>query len=197
MAIDSSSQFLQLGLLRGEEFSSLCNDNERSHSEIIISQIEKLFAKNNISYDDLTHIALISGPGSFTGLRAAISTAKAIGFAKNIPLLAIPTLLALSLEIKEKNDFYILLDAKREEYYCQKFSSPAKALSKETLIKKSEIPKGNNVFFPKKINIELLARFSKNLAPKDFPPKPNYVRKADAKKQVKNIIPLQNKKGQK
>ncbi len=190
LAIDSSAPLLQLGLLINGKFSSLSKEGKNGHGEIIFANINSLLRQNNISYDDLTNIAVIVGPGSFTGLRCGLSAALSIGFAKNIKIVGIPTLLALSLTQKNKQNFSILLDARRNQAYCQRFFAPAKPAEKEKLIEISLAKKLPNILTPKKINIEHLSRFALNLDNKNYPPIPNYVRPADAKKQTKHIIKL-------
>ena len=188
LAIDSSGAQLQLALINDKKTISFCEDVSRGYSEIIFDRIATLFSDNKVTYDNLTRIAVITGPGSFTGLRSGIAAARAIAFAKHIEIIGVPTLLALSLNIKSQQAFSIIKDARRNEIYCQDFLSPAKPKNEVAILAKQDAPKGDNVFAPDIIDIEKVALFASNANPNEFPAFPNYVRSADAKPQTKNII---------
>lgn len=88
------------------------------HSEKIISLIDDVL-KGNDSFD---RIAISIGPGSFTGLRVGLSTAKGLSYASKKPIIPVPTLKALSYNLilyeKVKNVYVLpLLDARRDEFY--------------------------------------------------------------------------------
>ena len=98
-----------------------------SHAEKLHGYIEEVLSFGNISKENLDAIAVSKGPGSYTGLRIGVSAAKGLCFALEIPLLSIPTLQSLSLQIEEKETYVIpLLDARRMEVYSAVFSSEEK-----------------------------------------------------------------------
>ena len=74
---------------------------------------------------DVDAFAVAKGPGSYTGLRIAVSTAKGLCFALEKPLIAVNTLEALALQVSgfysENHLFCPLLDARRMEVYCALF----------------------------------------------------------------------------
>ncbi len=94
---------------------------ERSAAERLTLLIEKLIKESDYKLADLKAIAVSMGPGSYTGLRIGVSTAKGLCFGLNIPLIAINSLDAI-IE-KSKNDFngYVcaMLDARRMEVYTK------------------------------------------------------------------------------
>jgi tRNA threonylcarbamoyladenosine biosynthesis protein TsaB len=63
-------------------------------------------------------IAVVSGPGSFTGIRAGLAAAKGLCEAWNVPLLAISRLELLATAVESEGEVVALLDAGRGEYYC-------------------------------------------------------------------------------
>lgn len=65
---------------------------EQSHSRQLPPAIQGAFQKSGFAAADLTHIAVGIGPGSFTGLRVALATAKGLGISLGIPIMAIPSL---------------------------------------------------------------------------------------------------------
>lgn len=69
----------------------------KTHSEMLLPHIELLLQLAQVKKSDLCAVAVSLGPGSFTGLRIGLATAKALAYALRIPLLGIPTLEALAL----------------------------------------------------------------------------------------------------
>lgn len=57
-------------------------------AESLNAKIEEILNKSSISYKDLDAIAVYKGPGSFTGLRIGMSTANAIAYSQDIPIIA-------------------------------------------------------------------------------------------------------------
>lgn len=101
-----------------------------SHAAHLTVLIEQLFKENNINPgDDLDAVAVSSGPGSYTGLRIGVSTAKGICYASNTPLIAIDSMHILaSPVVKQEWDesklallFCPLMDARRMEVYTALF----------------------------------------------------------------------------
>ncbi len=65
---------------------------EMNHLKDLIPMIDELLRETGIAKKQLTHIAASVGPGSFTGIRIGVSTARALGQALGLPLIAVPTL---------------------------------------------------------------------------------------------------------
>ena len=89
-----------------------------SHAEKLHVFIEELLAENNLQFSDLNAVAVSQGPGSYTGLRIGVSSAKGFCYALNIPLIAIDTLLLLAKQITVDNGIIIpMIDARRMEVF--------------------------------------------------------------------------------
>ncbi len=97
-----------------------------NHTALLVPSIEALMTRLGIRMDELGAVAVSSGPGSYTGLRVGGSTGKGIAYGLKIPLVQVPTLLALALAGAEKHPdaSYVLpmLDARRNEVYTALFS---------------------------------------------------------------------------
>jgi len=96
------------------------------HTAKLTLQIEEALNKVLLTFEDLSAIALSSGPGSYTGLRVGSSTAKGICFARNIPLISLDSLKGLSYvghEIVPNANNYVIsmIDARRDEVYAAVF----------------------------------------------------------------------------
>jgi tRNA threonylcarbamoyladenosine biosynthesis protein TsaB len=107
--------------------------NQRNvHAEVITVFIEEVFKSANKSYADLNAIAVSSGPGSYTGLRIGVSTAKGLCFGLDKPLIAVETLQAMADGMAEQVGDDVLLcpmiDARRMEVYTALFDSKGNRL---------------------------------------------------------------------
>lgn len=90
------------------------------HSSALTGLIKDVVEASGISMQRLSAIAISNGPGSYTGLRVGASTAKAMCYALDIPIIAVPTLEALGMEAGAKPDNVVIstLDARRMEVYA-------------------------------------------------------------------------------
>ena len=89
-----------------------------SHAEKLHVFIEELLAENNLKFSDLNAIAVSQGPGSYTGLRIGVSSAKGFCYALNIPLIAVDTLQLLAKQIQIEEGIIIpMIDARRMEVF--------------------------------------------------------------------------------
>lgn len=89
-----------------------------SHAEKLHVFIEELLTENNLKFSDLSAIAVSQGPGSYTGLRIGVSSAKGFCYALNIPLIAIDTLQLLAKQIQIEEGIIIsMIDARRMEVF--------------------------------------------------------------------------------
>ena len=90
------------------------------HGESLTLFIEEVFRTANLKIENLAAVSISSGPGSYTGLRIGVSTAKGLCFALQIPLIQIPTLASLTQlcrnEVPRQN-LLAALDARRMEVY--------------------------------------------------------------------------------
>ena len=95
-----------------------------SHSEKLLKFISKLFSDARLSLSDIDAIAVSMGPGSYTGLRIGVSTAKGLCYGLDIPLISISTLKSMSfgMALEIKADLYCpMIDARRMEVYSAFF----------------------------------------------------------------------------
>ncbi len=99
------------------------------HAEKITVFIDEILNAVGKSYTDLDAIAVSSGPGSYTGLRIGVSTAKGLSFAMDKPLIAIETLAAMADGFKFLNGAIVadnvllspMIDARRMEVFTAVF----------------------------------------------------------------------------
>ena len=101
------------------------------HSERITNFIREVMEQVGVDYPQLDAVAVSKGPGSYTGLRIGVSTAKGVCYAAGLPLMAIDTLHAMAYGMRERlgteirpDDLFIpMIDARRMEVYCAVFDA--------------------------------------------------------------------------
>jgi len=98
--------------------------------------IDRLFASTGLDRSRLDAVAVAAGPGSYTGLRIGVATAKGICFALGIPLVAVDTLYLMAVQCKNQfpdldpNGWLCpMLDARRMEVYCTLLDSAMATVS--------------------------------------------------------------------
>lgn len=104
---------------------------QNAHSEKITIFIDEILNEAGIKHSQLDAVAVSKGPGSYTGLRIGVSTAKGICYAAELPLMAIDTLHAMAYGMLEKlgaeiqvGDLLVpMIDARRMEVYCAVFDT--------------------------------------------------------------------------
>jgi tRNA threonylcarbamoyl adenosine modification protein YeaZ len=188
LAIDTAAPRLQLALLVDDRADVLVEDMAQGQAERIFPAIDELLARNGLAYKDLTRIAVTTGPGSFTGLRIGLSGARGLGLALGIPVIGIPSLLAVSLTA-QCDPVAVLLDARRDEAYFQLFSGPGIPVGEPQLLPMDEarrrMPPATAAITSPLVDIAALARFAATADPASYLPEAAYVRDADAKPQEK------------
>ena len=93
--IDTADKYLSVGLSKDNTIvDSISYECWQRQSEFLISELDKLMKRNNVTRNDIGAVVASKGPGSYTGIRIALTVAKVMAFALNIPLY-----LASSLEV--------------------------------------------------------------------------------------------------
>jgi tRNA threonylcarbamoyladenosine biosynthesis protein TsaB len=115
----------------------------RQASETVLSAVHRLLRETG-SAGRVNHVAVSSGPGSFTGLRVGLAAAKGFCFGWRIPIVPVPTLHALASRFPlEGTTVCPVLDARKKEVYAALFrweGGACRRLSRDTAIPPDEIP---------------------------------------------------------
>lgn len=128
LSIETSTSVCSIAITDGEDVVvSQKLFLEKSHSNLLTVIIEDALKQCRLKLGDLQAIAVSKGPGSYTGLRIGVSTAKGLCYAMGKPLISVPTLKAMAHEVNIHNtEGYLLtsmLDARRMEIYTSTFDS--------------------------------------------------------------------------
>jgi tRNA threonylcarbamoyladenosine biosynthesis protein TsaB len=130
LQIETATTSCSIALASGGKVLAFKEIDERNiHAEVITVYIDELMTQTNGTYQGLDAIAVSCGPGSYTGLRIGVSTAKGLCFALDKPLISVDTLAAMAKGVATDNavDNDVLLcpmiDARRMEVYTGVFTS--------------------------------------------------------------------------
>lgn len=111
---------------------NLC-ESPQTFSETLMPQVEEVIRVAG-TFDKLDAVAVSIGPGSFTGLRIGLATAKALAYAWGIKIIGVPTLQAMSYNFPSLK-VMPLIDAQKNRAYCQLFKdcSPLNELAVKSI----------------------------------------------------------------
>jgi len=119
IAIETATMVGSIAIIDAARVISEITLNARAtHSERLMAAIDRLLGDSGLAIDDMDGVAVSIGPGSFTGLRIGLSAAKGLSYASGKPLIGIPTLDALALNMTFSS--YLICpiqDARKGEVY--------------------------------------------------------------------------------
>jgi len=137
LLIETATSACSIGLIVGEKLVAQRESfDQRSHAGQITSFIDEVMKQCQLPFSQLDALAVSKGPGSYTGLRIGVSTAKGICYATDKPLISIGTLTAMAQGIaSQKADLFAegdllcpMIDARRMEVYAAVFDLAGKKL---------------------------------------------------------------------
>jgi len=100
LLLDTSNTYLSIGLAKDHKVvDSIAYEAWQKQSEFLIQELDAILNRNNIGREDIDTVISAKGPGSYTGVRIALTVAKVIAFALNVPLY-----LVSSLEVLKDKD---------------------------------------------------------------------------------------------
>ena len=136
LCIETSSPICSVALGRGAVcVDESISDEPNGHSRLLTVMVDEIMRKNGVSFQDLDAVVVSSGPGSYTGLRIGMSTAKGLCYASEKPLIAISTFESMVESflkgngVESEDTLVPMIDARRMEVYTQVFDSSGKALA--------------------------------------------------------------------
>lgn len=122
LGIDTSTRCCTIAITRGtheqgEVLAEISLSSSVTHSRRIITLVDRIFSETELSWDDINGIAIGLGPGSFTGLRIGMATAKGFAAATGKKLLGVSTLTALAACCGSQKRICAVIDARKKEVY--------------------------------------------------------------------------------
>lgn len=133
LAIDTSSHLLSVALAEDTNILiSHATYMERGQGEALIPLIQRLCDEANCPIETVQQVIATVGPGSFTGVRIALATARGIGLSLNIPVIGITNFDALTMP-EMPYPLCVALDTKRGDCYTQVFQNDQEATEPKIL----------------------------------------------------------------
>lgn len=139
LGIETATKICSVSLgINGEVKALKETDIENSHSAMLTVFIDEMLKEHNIAFNSLDAVGVSMGPGSYTGLRIGVSTAKGLCYALNKPLIAVSTLQSMAWGAAHSNDmqrvnagdlFCPMIDARRMEVYTALYDEEASAIT--------------------------------------------------------------------
>ncbi len=119
LALDTTGLAASVAIVDEEKTVAEFTTNfKKTHSETIMPMVDNIFSITGMELSEMDAIACSSGPGSFTGLRIGIATAKGLAFGANLRLVPVPTLDAIAYNVFKSGDLVVpLMDARRNQAY--------------------------------------------------------------------------------
>ncbi len=134
LALESSATAASVALCEGERLiAHSFRDTGLTHSQTLLPMTEELLAHCGLSVSDLDLIAVAAGPGSFTGLRIGVATAKGLAWAAELPCAGCSTLEAMAWNLAGfEGELCCAMDARRHQIYNARFRVEDGRLSRLT-----------------------------------------------------------------
>lgn len=137
LLIETSTALCSVALIENNAITSYRESSQnKAHASLTAVFVQEILEERHISANDLNAVCVSMGPGSYTGLRVGVSTAKGLCFGANKPLLAVGTLdtlvwQAISENLLPENCKYIvpMIDARRMEVYTAVFTADGKQVT--------------------------------------------------------------------
>jgi tRNA threonylcarbamoyladenosine biosynthesis protein TsaB len=119
--IDTAVQTASVCLsIEGKSVGFTINPSQKEHAEWLHTAIFELLQKQGYSLNNLKAIAVSAGPGSYTGLRVGMATAKGLCYALQLPLITVNTLQMMAVAAQDEPTELVcpMIDARRMEVFA-------------------------------------------------------------------------------
>ena len=144
LAFDTTAGSCSVALLKDSGFIKVFSEKmDFGQSEVLLPTIQNILTEQNLQFSDLGLIVVCDGPGSFTGVRASISAARAFNLAcPHIPVAGVSAFDACLMdlqgdELAAKN--LVIIETKREDFYFQIFDEHGHKITEPSAGRKEQI----------------------------------------------------------
>ena len=188
LALDTTGPDCSCALVRDGAVLALRSERiGRGHAERLAPMVEEVLAEAGCSPADIDRVAVCTGPGSFTGLRVALSFAKGFALPRDLPVVGINTLEIEAEGLRRQGDALVgvMRDIRRGEIMFALYShgkplDPPRAM---TMAEAEELANEcqAGIYEVETVDVALLGDLAATLDPADYPPDAFYSRGPDAK----------------
>ncbi|AWF82101.1 tRNA (adenosine(37)-N6)-threonylcarbamoyltransferase complex dimerization subunit type 1 TsaB [Microbulbifer sp. A4B17] len=147
LALDTTSGACSVALISDDQLIERFVQAERDHTRRLLPMVDEVLAEADMKLADLDALAVSQGPGSFTGLRIAISSVQGLAYASDLPVVPVSSLAALALGARRSHPEWgqypivAMLDARMQQVYWGVYStnSPSESLIPEAVQNPEEV----------------------------------------------------------
>jgi len=144
LTIQTASPAGSVALSKGDYLLAELNlDSRKTPTEWLLAAIDDLLVKTGLTKNSLDAIAVVRGPGAFTGLRVGLATAKGLALALGCPLVGVSSLQCLAMQLPfTQMPVCVMLDARKQEVYACLYrweSGSPRAISEEQVVKPEKL----------------------------------------------------------
>jgi len=132
LAFETTSKYVSVALLvNGAVKARIHRDMGLNHASQLIPTIDRVMKRARVRLDALDALAVSIGPGSFTGLRISVATAKALAKATGVKIAAVPTLDVIAYNFRhQKGMIAPLIDARKQRVYTAFYKADGQAINR-------------------------------------------------------------------
>ncbi len=119
LAVDSSGLVASVAIVEDTNLIAEYTVNyKKTHSQTLLPMLDEIVKMTETDLNSIDAIAVAKGPGSFTGLRIGAATVKGLGFALNKPVIGVPTVEGLAMNMYDSSALICpIMDARRNQVY--------------------------------------------------------------------------------
>lgn len=130
LALDSSGLVASAAVVENDiTIAEYTVNYKKTHSQTLLPMLDEIKRMTELDLNSIDAIAIVSGPGSFTGLRIGAATAKGLGLALDIPIIPVPTVDAIAYNLYGSEKLICpLMDARRNQVYTGLYTFEGDAL---------------------------------------------------------------------
>jgi len=170
LAIDTSTQALGLALETREACLFLSIRMGFRHAETLVPWVERLLAEADVEAGKLELVVVASGPGSFTGLRIGMATAKGLAAGAGCGIVGVPTLDAWAWQHRSFPGYVVpLIDARKQRLYAAFYRSGARQAGFMDVSRGDLVEKLSGLSPPLLLTGPHASRFAQSLVSKELP----------------------------
>jgi len=184
LGLDTTGADCSACVLRGETVLAYMSEPiGRGHAERLAPMVVEVLAAAGLSPNDIDRIAVCTGPGSFTGLRVALSFAKGFALPRQTPVLGFDALIIAAAVSKNSGAITVYRDVKRGQVFAARYqnaktdAAPA-AMTMDDAVRLSGV---DSLIESKTADVRVMATLALTADPADYPANPLYARAPDAK----------------
>ena len=138
--LDSSDKKVVVALLKNEKLmDEVIEENDNHLSEKFLPIIEKIIEENQLQVNDVDTIYVVNGPGSFTGVRVGVTTAKVMAWGLKKRIIPISELALLATTKTDKKYIVPYIDARRDAVYAGIYDNNLNSIMEDTYISVTDL----------------------------------------------------------